>query len=69
MSGSRLYKDYLMDMLDAIEKAESFLGNLLFEEFIQNDEKVYAVIRALEILGEAAKQIPEPIRMIQPDIP
>lgn len=62
MSRNRLYQDYLNDMLDAAQKAETFLGDLPFEEFAGNAEKVFAVIRALEIMGEAAKQIPDELR-------
>ena len=58
MTSRRVYVDYLRDMLDAAEKAEGFLGTLSFEEFEKNDEKVFAVVRALEIIGEAAKQVP-----------
>jgi uncharacterized protein with HEPN domain len=56
-------------MLDAAEKAETFLGDLPFDEFAGNDEKVFAVIRALEIIGEAAKQIPDDLRTQYTEIP
>lgn len=69
MSGPRLYRDYLYDMLDAAEKAESFLGDLAFDDFAGNAEKVFAIIRALEIIGEAAKQIPEALRTEYPEVP
>ena len=55
---TRLYRDYLVDILDAIAKIESFVAGVDFASFQANDEKVYAVIRALEIIGEAAKSIP-----------
>ena len=45
--------DYLNDILDATEKAARFVSGLDFDQFCANDEKVYAVIRALEIIGEA----------------
>lgn len=69
MSDSRLYQDYISDMLDAAEKAEIFLGDLSFEEFAKNSEKVFAVTRAFEILGEAAKQIPDSLRDQYSEIP
>lgn len=69
MSDDRLYQDYIGDMLDAIEKAETFLGDLSFEEFAANTEKIYAVIRAFEILGEAAKRIPDSLRDQHSEIP
>jgi uncharacterized protein with HEPN domain len=69
MNAPRLYSDYLRDMLDAAEKAETFLGDLPFDEFAGNAEKVFAVIRALEIIGEAAKQIPDTLRTQYAEIP
>ncbi|MCY7310117.1 MAG: DUF86 domain-containing protein [Chitinophagaceae bacterium] len=45
---------------DIIENAEAifqFVGNSTFEEFINERKSVYAVVRAFEIIGEAAKLI------------
>ena len=42
---------------------------MTFEEFRNNREKQFAVIHALEIVGEAAKQVPPSVRMEFPDIP
>lgn len=66
---SREYTDYLQDMLEAAEKAERFLAGLDFETFQANDEKIYAVTRALEIIGEAAKCIPRAMRRRYPELP
>ncbi len=55
---NREIKDYLQDILDAIDAAENFVEGITFEEF-QNDQKtIFAVTRAVEIIGEAAKTIP-----------
>jgi len=61
--------DYINDILDATEKASRFVSGIDFEHFCANDEKVYAVIRALEIIGEAAKNIPAQLRRRYPEIP
>lgn len=66
---AREYTDYLRDMLDAIQKAEQFVRDVNQEAFIANDEKVFAVIRAIEIIGEAARAIPEDIRTRYPAVP
>src|SRR6266702_8961226 len=51
MRRKRDYTDYVRDILDAAQKAERFIAGVEFEAFQANDEKVFAVIRALEIIG------------------
>ena len=54
---------------DIIENAESvfeFSGNTVYEDFIANKMKVYAVIRAFEIIGEASKMISEELKAMYP---
>ena len=63
------YKQYFIDILDSINKIEKFLEGYTFESF-NNDEKTqYAVVRGLEIIGEASKKIPQDIRKLYTDIP
>jgi uncharacterized protein with HEPN domain len=69
MTPEREYTDYLRDMLDATDKALRFVGRRDLEAFHANEEKVFAVVRALEIIGEAAKQVPEGLRARYPRIP
>jgi uncharacterized protein with HEPN domain len=64
----REYEDYLRDMLENAEKALSFVQGMDYDGFCTDDKAVYAVIRALEIIGEAARQIPEGIRASNPEI-
>lgn len=61
MKSNREYTDYLQDILEAATKARQFVKDVDFEAFRANEEKVFAVIRALEIIGEAAKNIPKSI--------
>ena len=65
----REYVDYLRDMLDAAEKAERFVAHMDFETFQKDDKTVFAIIRALEVIGEAAKKIPASIKKKYSDIP
>lgn len=63
------FKPYFLDILDSIRKIESFILGMSYEKF-ENDEKtVYAVIRALEIIGEASKKISQEIQSNYPQIP
>jgi uncharacterized protein with HEPN domain len=64
----REYEDYLRDMVENTEKALSFVRGMDYDEFCVDDKAVYAVIRALEIIGEAARQIPENVRQSNPEI-
>lgn len=58
----REYRDYLHDILDAVNDAESFLEGMSFEQFAKDRKTLNAVVRSLEIIGEAAKSIPVDMR-------
>ena len=58
MSAERTYTAYLIDILDPIAKTEQFIQGMTFDRFVQDDKTVFAVVRALEIIGEATKRIP-----------
>lgn len=65
----REYSDYIQDIIDAIDKAQKFTEGLTYDNFREDEKTVFAVVRALEIIGEAAKNIPESLRSQYPDIP
>jgi uncharacterized protein with HEPN domain len=56
------FLDYIEDILDAMDKAEILLKDVHFEEFEADFRINFAVVRALEIIGEASKRIPNSIR-------
>ena len=56
-------------MLDAAEKAQSFVAGMDFEAFASDAKTVFATIRALEVVGEAAKNIPQTFRTTHPSVP
>ena len=66
---TRAYTDYLHDILEVSAKAQQFVAGIDFATFEANEEKVYAVIRALEVIGEAVKFIPSAERSRYPQIP
>ncbi|NOZ48689.1 MAG: DUF86 domain-containing protein [Chloroflexi bacterium] len=57
MRGKREIVDYVWDMYENAQKAMQFVKGRQFEEFGPDEQAPYAVVRALEILGEAAKKI------------
>jgi uncharacterized protein with HEPN domain len=69
MKSKREYTDYLQDMLDAVDKAAQFVKDVDFDAFCKNEEKLFAVVRALEIIGEAARNIPKSMRERYVDVP
>jgi uncharacterized protein with HEPN domain len=69
MSKNREVIDYLEDAIMAMEKAESFTFRMSYEDFIEDDKTIFAVVRAIEIIGEAVKHIPEDFRFKFPGIP
>lgn len=65
---SRDYKVYLDDIVAAINKIAMYTDGVTEEQFF-NDTKTYdAVVRNLEIIGEAAKKIPDDVRKKYPRI-
>jgi uncharacterized protein with HEPN domain len=52
-----------------MEAAEEFVNGWTFEEFAADRKTQFAVIRALEIIGEAAKNIPSEVREKYPSVP
>jgi uncharacterized protein with HEPN domain len=69
MSNGRDILDFLEDAVDAMEKAEQFISEMSYEEFKKDDKTIFAVIRALEIIGEAIKHVPDDFRNNYPDVP
>ncbi|MEM3479047.1 MAG: DUF86 domain-containing protein [Candidatus Bathyarchaeia archaeon] len=65
----RDYRDYLQDILDSIKDIEEFTRNMDFEDFARDKKTINAVIRSIEVIGEAAKHIPKSVRDKYPSIP
>lgn len=65
---SRNLQLYLNDILVACEKVLRFTDGMDFDEFIADDRTFDAVIRNLQIIGEAVKNIPPKIRNLNPEV-
>jgi uncharacterized protein with HEPN domain len=61
--------DFLQDAISAMEKAERFVSDMTYEEFINDEKTIFAVIRTIEIVGEAIKHISSEFREKFPDVP
>jgi uncharacterized protein with HEPN domain len=64
----RDYKVYLEDILTAIEKINRYVSASSPEESLKDEKTFDAVIRNLEVIGEAVKNIPDSVRSSHPDI-
>lgn len=61
------FLDYIWDLFNNARKAIVFVSSMTYSDFER--ETQYAVVRALEIMGEAAKKVPGEIKMAYPEIP
>lgn len=64
--GSTLYIKYILEYM---ERAERHIKGLSFEDFLRDNKTCDAVIRCVEVIGEATKNIPDEIRSAYPSIP
>lgn len=60
---------YLEDILESIGKIEEYAKGSSFQDFEKDTERQDAVIRRLEIIGEAVKNLPSELRKKYPNIP
>jgi uncharacterized protein with HEPN domain len=66
---NREFLDFIEDILDGMNKAEILLEGISYSRFETDFRINFAVVRALEIIGEAAKRLPDDLRQRYPDIP
>jgi uncharacterized protein with HEPN domain len=69
MSQPRSDAAFLDDILVAMRNALEFIGGTSFEEFSEDEKTKYAVIRAFEVIGEAAKRISPLFKEQHSDMP
>lgn len=64
----RDYKVYLEDIVEAIRKIRTYISGLALPAFAADSKTLDAVVRNLEIIGEAAKNVPPDIRAQSPEV-
>ena len=65
----REYKLFIQDIKECIEQIDEFLGNMTLEEFKADEKTSSAVVRKIEIIGEATKNVPKEIRQKYKELP
>jgi uncharacterized protein with HEPN domain len=65
----RSVKLYVEDILVSMEKIERYVAEKGFKQLTQDELLVDAVVRNLEIIGEASRNVPDEIRLQWPEIP
>jgi len=59
---NRSNQAFLKDILEACDRARSYTDNMSYEHSLADTRTQDAVIRNIEIIGEAVKQLPESLR-------
>mgnify|MGYP001576215833 FL=1 len=65
----REYKLFIQDIKECIEQIDEFVGNMTLEEFKADEKTSSAVVRKIEIIGEATKNVPKEIRQKYKELP
>jgi uncharacterized protein with HEPN domain len=64
----RDFKVYLEDVLEAAGKIDNYTSGLSLEAFSEDAKTIDAVVRNLEVIGEAIKRVPEDVRLKYPAV-
>ena len=59
---------FLEDIQESCSRVLRYTQGMTFEQFMADDKTYDAVVRNLEIIGEAAKSLPDDVRAMMPDI-
>lgn len=60
---------YIKDILSSMRDAEQFIEGMSYQQFVDDKKTFNAVVRAIEVIGEAAKNVPPTLRAQYPAIP
>jgi uncharacterized protein with HEPN domain len=65
----RTDREFLSDILEAIRRIQAYTAEMMFETFLRDTKTQDAVVRNLEIIGEATKRLSDEVRTRYPAIP
>lgn len=69
MTKNREFLDYVADIRGATQHIGQFIAGMTWAQFAQDQKTIYAVVRAFEIIGEAAKKVPPSVRKRHAKVP
>ena len=69
MTMPRDYKVSLDDILEAVDRIETYAAGMDKAQFQADRKTVDAVVRNLEVIGEAVKNVPPEVRVLSPNVP
>ena len=61
-------REFILDMMIACERMLEYTEQLSYEDFSKNQMAIDAVVRNLEILGEAAKNVSNELKSKYPEV-
>jgi hypothetical protein len=69
MSRKRRDREYLADLAESVQRIVAYTGELTYEEFLADRKTQDAVLRNLQVMGEAVKMLSAPVKKIHPHSP
>ena len=64
----RDYRLYLEDMHEALLRVTRYTAGVSYDAFVKDELRIDAVVRNLEMVGEAAKHVPQALRKQHPSV-
>ena len=69
MSRKRRDREYLADLAEAVQRIVVYTGELTYEEFLADRKTQDAVLRNLQVMGEAVKNLSAPVKQMHSHLP
>ncbi len=69
MSSRRRDRDYIADIPEAIQRIQAYTQGMSWDTFLHDDRTQDAVVRNIEVIGEAAKNLSGTLRKRYPHLP